>query len=185
MKILGAIPKTNSGNQYALEFTDRYMMLARSIPLTKGKSIHAASVLVGDWVILYDAPTYLLNDNGHNSLLRSLQPSVDTHASNMWLQLPTIPKTMLIWNGLTRPMLHGYAIFVAEHQTDWDWFGQPLTYPYNAQSTSFDENNLNQSHFVISAACPCRCRSAIVDNDRTQFIWRVHFAKSRHCQITY
>lgn len=77
MDLLHPLPKTRSGNQYVLVFTERYTKLTRAIGVTKVTNTYA-SFVVEHWIISYGASTHLLSDNGPNSSSASLQPPVDT-----------------------------------------------------------------------------------------------------------
>ena len=62
--ILGPLPKSAKGNQYILVITDRYIKLARAIPLATTTASVVAETFLDHWVYPYGMPNYLLTDNG-------------------------------------------------------------------------------------------------------------------------
>lgn len=63
MDILGALQKMISGYQHVTVLTIRYTKLKRDIPVTTVASTSATAVLVYNWDISYNIPTYLLTYN--------------------------------------------------------------------------------------------------------------------------
>lgn len=133
MDVGGPLPKTKSGNQHELVFMDRYRKPTRSIPVVSVTSTAAATVSVENWIMRYDIPTYLLTDNG---------PQFDSKffaaiCVRLGLKHLTMTAYHLQTNGQVKRFNQTIAgrlrQYVAEHQTDWDLYVQPLTYAHNAQ----------------------------------------------------
>lgn len=64
MDIRGPLSVTSAGNQYVTLMTDRYSKLTTALPTSKTSARHIASMLMDNWIHLYEMPDYVLTENG-------------------------------------------------------------------------------------------------------------------------
>lgn len=58
------LPKAKSGNQLVVMIEDRYSRPPRTIPTTKTKATHIATIFLEIWVLPYGIPKLVLTEKG-------------------------------------------------------------------------------------------------------------------------
>lgn len=133
MDILGPLPRTKRGNEYALFITYSYSKMTQALSLSKRTALHVGNVFLEDGIIPYRIPRYFLIGNGPQFLAKFFAvvcayldvAQLNTTASN--------PLKSLQSERFNKTIVARLRHHVAEHQDDWDAFVQPLTYAYNNQ----------------------------------------------------
>lgn len=62
--ILALLLRKKLLNRFILVMTDRYLKLTWVIPVAKITARNVATVILENWVIYYEAPDFILTDNG-------------------------------------------------------------------------------------------------------------------------
>ena len=133
MDFLGPLPRTKSGNQHVLVITDRFTKLCRAIPLRNTKAVTTAKTFLEAWVYAYGPPRFLLTDNGRNFTSKFFQSICLAVGTKNLFTTAYHPQTNGQAERFNRTLVTRLRHFVAEHQSNWDEFVQPLTYAYNMQ----------------------------------------------------
>lgn len=66
MEIIGALPKTDSGNRFLPVITDRYTKLTNTIPLVNQTAFDTDDEFLIHWLYKFGIPDSLLTYNGSN-----------------------------------------------------------------------------------------------------------------------
>lgn len=133
MDLLGPLPKTTKGNQNVLVITARYSKLTRAVPLTKTTANHVATAFLENWVISYEIPNYLLTDNGLQFVAKFFAAICLYMGLNQVTTTAYHPQTNGQTERYNKTIVARLRHYVAEHQSDWDVYVQPLTYDYHSQ----------------------------------------------------
>ena len=133
MDLLGPLPKTKRGNTFVLVITDRYSKLTRAIPLKATKATDIAMAFLDTWVYVYGAPKFLLTDNGPQFVAKFFETICSMLGVRHFTTTAYHPQTNGQAERFNRTIVQRLRHYVAEHQTDWDLYIQPLTYAYNMQ----------------------------------------------------
>lgn len=128
IEVLRPLPRTTSGNQYAIVITDRYSKVTRAIPTSKTASTHAANIFFEHWVIPYGIPKYLLTDNGPQFTSKFFAMICSLLGVKHLTTTAYHPQTKGQVEHYNKTIVTRLRHYVAEHQRDWDTLVQPLTY---------------------------------------------------------
>ena len=133
MDLLGPLPKTKSGHTYVLVITDRFTKLTRAVPLGSTKAPAVAQAFLENWVYVYGAPNFLLTDNGPQFVAKFFEAVCALLGVRHFMTTAYHPQTNGQTERFNRTILDRLRHYVAENQTDWDAYVQPLTFGYNMQ----------------------------------------------------
>ena len=133
MDLLGPLPRSHQGNEYALVITDRFTKLCRSVTLRNTKAVTVATVFLDLRVYAYGAPSYVLTDNGPQFAAKLFEAVCTMIGIKHVLTTAYHPQTNGQVERFNKTLAARLRHYVAEHQKDWDEFVQPLTYANNMQ----------------------------------------------------
>lgn len=64
MDILGPLRNPPCDKHFVLLMTDRYKKITKTVATSRKTNLHIAPLLLGNWVLPYRIPDYVLTDNG-------------------------------------------------------------------------------------------------------------------------
>lgn len=143
--ILRALPKTERGNEYTVEITNRYSKLSTAIPTTKITTTTNANIFMERWLanlgILY---TELMDNRSQftSKCFATLCKELGFKTVTTTVYRPQVYGQVERFNAETISRLRHY---VGENPQEWDTFGFPLMYAYNVQvhrTTKLPPSNL-------------------------------------------
>ena len=171
--IIGPLPKTKDGYEYAIVFIDYLTKFVEAFPLKTISTKRIATVLIEQIVCRYGAPRALLSDLGSNfisKLARSVYNLLDIHKLNTSSYHPQTNGLVEKFNSTLKTMLRMYvdldqrnwakfipycvfAYNTSRQETTrytpyYMLFGRSATLPVDVMSTTEDEIYTNEDEFI-------------------------------------
>ena len=149
--IIGPIPQTNGGKKYILVFTDHYTKYAEAFAVEKQDAETIAHFYVKEIICRYGAPTKLLSDRG-KAFIGEVLTRVCKRLGIEKLKTSSMhPQTNGHTERFNKTLIAIIAMFVSEHQKDWD---ELIPYALYAYNTSVHPTTNETPFYLMFARVP-------------------------------
>ncbi|CAN8067637.1 unnamed protein product [Agarophyton chilense] len=133
MDIVGPFPKSVTGHEYILVITDRFTKLCREVPLRPTTAPVVARTFLENWAYPYGIPNYLLTDNGPQFVSKFFEEICRALGTKHVTTTAYHPQANGQAERFNKTLVQRLRHYVADHQSNWHAYVQPLTYGYNLQ----------------------------------------------------
>jgi Integrase core domain/Integrase zinc binding domain len=148
--ILGPLPKTVHGNRFLLVILDRFSKLTRTIPMRTTTSLAVSKAFCTHWCFAYGPPTFLLSDNGTQFTAKFFIELCRELGIAKVFTTAYSPQTNGQVDRFNRTILNASRTYVANSQTDWDYYTAAITFGYNSRVHA----SLGYSPFMLVLSRP-------------------------------
>lgn len=137
INILKPLPRILNWNHYINTLTDRYSKHTRAMPANKSSSSYLANMVFGSWVVLYDTSAYVQSKNGVQSTSELFAALCTMLGMNHLKTIAYHPQTSRHYELYNHTIMTRLQHYVANNQTGWHTYVQPILFAYNAQVHKF------------------------------------------------
>ena len=113
---------TNSGNKYALVFTDYLTKWVEAFPLRDQKAETIAKIFINEIVTRHSAPRELLSDRGTNFMSKLISSVTNYFKINKIQTTPYNPKCDGLTERFNKTLCAMLAVYSDANQTNWDLY---------------------------------------------------------------
>lgn len=120
LDIVGPLPKTSSGNRYALVVVDYFSKWPEIIPIPDQRAKTVATALLKDVICRHGIPLELHSDQGRSFESAVFQELMRLLGIKKTRTTPLHPQSDGLVERMIRTLLQYLSMYVAENQKDWD-----------------------------------------------------------------
>ena len=124
--ILGELIRTQRGNRYILDVTDRFTKLVEAIPLKGVFAAEVAKAFVEHWVFNFGPPSELISDNGRQFSSRFFQEVCGILTIHNVFITTYHPQTNAQAERVNRTIEAAIRSYTNDHPRDWDLYTPAL-----------------------------------------------------------
>ena len=149
--IIGPLPITERGNRYILTFTDHFSRYVEAFPIQKQDADTIADHFVRQFCCRHGVPKKFISDRGRQ-LIGEIMSAI--HQKLQVQQLKTAsyrPQGNAIAERVNKTLTGILAMFVSEHQKDWDYLLPFAVFAYN---TSVHDGIKETPYYVMNLRDP-------------------------------
>ena len=130
------LTRTDSGNRYAVVFSDYLTRWVEAFPLRDMKAESIAKVLVNEIITRHSAPKELLSDQGQNFLSKIVKAVCDYFKINKINTTPFNPKCDGLVEGFHKCLCRMLASYCNANQSNWDLYLPLVLFAYRTSEQS-------------------------------------------------
>lgn len=143
--VMGPLPETDSGNKYVLVMMDYFTKWPEVHAIPNQEAVTVANVFVKEVVARFGVPFQLHSDQGRNFEAAVFQQMCTILGVNKTRTTPLHPASDGMVERYNRTLQNQLALYVNDHQTDWDDHLPLLSMAYRTaihESTSYSPSRL-------------------------------------------
>ena len=149
--IIGPLTITDRGNRYILIFTDCFSRYVEAFPIQKQDAETIADYFVKRICCRHGIPRQFISDRGKQLIGQTMSAIHEKLGINQLTTSSYRPQGNAIVERANKTIVGILAMFVSEHQKDWDYLLPFAVYAYN---TSVHEGIKETPYFVLYARDP-------------------------------
>ena len=149
--IIGPLPITERGNRYIVTFTDHFSRYVEAFPIQKQNAETIADHFVRQFCCRHGVPNRFISDRG-KQLIGEIMTAIHTKLNIAQLKTASYrPQGNAIAERVNKTLTGILAMFVSEHQKDWDYLLPFAVFAYN---TSVHDGTNETPYYIMSLRDP-------------------------------
>lgn len=176
MDILGKLPTTKSGNNYALVISDYFTKWPEVIAIPNQEAKTIAKVVVKEWISRYGSPLEFHTDQGRNFEAELTSEIMEILGIKKTRTTALHPQSDGMIERLNRTILDYLTHFVEKNQKDWDEWVHLFVFAYRSSVHETTGQTPARMLFAENLRLPSDLEKGIPPNDNppnTDFAWNL------------